>query len=425
MNRAFLIFYKLENSSSQRLFRELERAEIEVYGVVSASGTNKFVPTNKFMPTNKFVPTKEFVPMLRLSVSGRSAKRFEELLAELGIPYERTGEGAFCRLPRIVKKRAGLLVGAAVCAAAILAARSFVINIEVLTDSEEIRAGVMNVLAENGVGTGSYIPDIKYAELERSLKQRVEGISWAGISKTDSTLIIDVINNIPRPEQRRERLPSDIVAKHSGTVEKIELYDGLLKLAPGSGAVRGEVIISGRIPQTKTVLRDGKPVTEYGEKYVRSIGRAYGTYSDVQTFEQPYSETSLVMNGCRDDRSYLRLFDAELPLFIGDGGGLYRESASYSPLVIFGRELPVGLKKVGREGFSFRTVNYTREQAKRRAERLMDNYERGFLSGERILSRETAVDYGAERVVLTVKYEIYGVMGEERQFFVKKGKTDI
>ncbi len=396
MNRVFLVSYKLENDCGQRLFRELERAGVEAYGIVSEGET------------------------LRLSVAGWSAKRFEALLSELDIEFERTAVGALCRLPGIMKKRAGLLVGAVVCAAAVIAARSFVINIEVLTDSEEIRAGVMNVLKENGVGTGSYIPGIRCAELERSLKQCVEGISWAGISKTDSTIIIDVIDNISKPERRLDRLPSDLVAKHSGTLDKIELYDGLLKLAPGSGVVKGETIVSGRIPQTKTVLREGKPVTEYGERYVRSIGTAYGTYCDVQTFEQPYSETSLVMNGSRDDRSYLELFSAELPLFIGGGDGLCRETVSSSPLVIFGRELPVGLKRVRREGFSFRTVNYTREQASRRAERLMDNYERGFLSGERILSKETNIDYGTDSAVLTVKYELYGVMSEERQFFVKK-----
>ena len=396
MKKAFLTAYEVKCTEPQRLFGEMEKDGIEARGI---SETGETVGL--------------YIPFL-------CVKRFELLVERMGYEYTKEHEGLFCRLPRIIKKRAGLVVGAAVCAAAIIISESFVLNIKVMSANDDVRRGVMNVLSEQGVGVGSLIPELEFAELERSLKQRVEGISWAGITVTDSTIVIDVIENIPKPEFRRSRLPSDLVAKHSGTIEKIELYDGLLKLPLGSGVTRGELIVSGRIPVNKTVIKDGKPVSEYSERYVRSLGTAYGTYTETHTFTQPYTEQTVFMNGRRDDRRYLRVFGAELPLFLGGDKGLYRETETYSPLVIFGRELPVGIKALRREGYSIGRVNYSREQARECAMRQIDDYEHNFLADEKIVSRRIDENVGENGVSLTVNYELFGIMSEEKQFFIKK-----
>ena len=68
-----------------------------------------------------------------------------------------------------------------------------VVRFDILSDDENIRKGVMSVLKEEGVETGTYIPSIDLIVTERALKQKVEGISWAGITRKGDTLIIDVI----------------------------------------------------------------------------------------------------------------------------------------------------------------------------------------------------------------------------------------
>ena len=129
MMKAFLTEYELECPDQQRFFAQLEQNGIEVCGMVSAGD------------------------MLRLSVPVMSAGRFEGSLKKTGTAYTVTYRGIFCRLPGAMKKRAGLLAGAVICAAAIMVSERFVLNIKVLTDDEEIRSGVMKKTAWASAGS--------------------------------------------------------------------------------------------------------------------------------------------------------------------------------------------------------------------------------------------------------------------------------
>lgn len=398
MKDLFFTDYLVHCPSPQKLYALLKEHSLQTENIVSDSTDDS----------------------VRLSVSFFRRRHFEKLLTEHGFAYEKQREGAFCKLPALMKARAGLLTGAAICAAAILTAQYFVLTVDVLTDDETIRRDVMNVMLEDGVTLGRYIPSVNCLELERDLKQRVTGISWAGVSITDSRLVIDVIKSVGKSKRHYDRMPSNLVAKHSGTIEKAEIYNGLLKTPVGSGVLRGDLLVSGRIPVRKREVHDGEKVIVESEKCVRSIGTLYGRYTEVRTFEQPYSEQSMVMNGSRDDRRYLCVFGAEIPLFIGGDKGLYRETEEYSQLDVFGNSLPVGIKKVRREGYGFSAVNYSREQAAVRADEKRLTYEQNFLAGERIISRKIDSELTENCAKLTVTYELYGVMSEEREFFIKK-----
>ena len=396
MNSAFMTDYELECSAPQRLYSALAERHIGAQSIEDIGGR------------------------VRLSVRLAERRRFLGIANELGLAVKVIREGVFCRLLHSVRRRMGLIVGAVICAAAITAAQYFLLTVDILTDSEDIRREVMNILEEDGVTIGTYLPSFNCVELERDLKQRAKGVAWAGVSITDSRLIIDVTERAEKPESAVRRLPCDLVAKHSGTIDRIELYDGLLMIPKGSGVLRGDVLASGRIPVTRTEEKDGKTVEVMSERYVRSIGTFYGTYTEVRTFFQPYAEPSLIMDGRRDDRSYLEFFGAEIPLFIGGEKGLFREEEDFSPLVVLDTELPVGIKRVKREGYGFSMTIYTREQAAVRADEKRQTYEDNFLCDEEILSRISDTEYTDEGVKLTVTYELYGVMSEEKEFFIKK-----
>lgn len=396
MTRAWLTDYRILYDSPQRLFSALKTESIEAHGITETANG------------------------IELSVNLLQKNQLIKLLENLGAEYEVTGQGFMCRAVDFFRRRTGLWAGAAVCTAAILVSRNFMLNVEVLSENEIVREEVTNVLHEYGVKTGAYIPSLNFPELERTLKQRVESISWAGVSVTNSSLIIDVIENIEQPQKHSERMPSDLVAAHTGTIDKIEIYNGLLVKPVGSGVLRGEVIVSGTIP-TETVTKDekeGELIAEKGEKYVRSIGTVWGTYTDVQTFTQPYSEQSIAMNGKSDKLRYLKLFGLEIPLYLHKTDGYFIEKENYLPFVATDDEFPVGIKTVAREGYAFQTLRYDKEQAQNRAEELAKNYEENFLSDCEIKSRETDVEFGEDGVTLTVNYEVYGVMSEERSFLI-------
>ena len=86
MKKAFLTAYEVKCTEPQRLFGEMEKDGIEARGI---SETGETVGL--------------YIPFL-------CVKRFELLVERMGYEYTKEHEGLFCRLPRIIKKRAGLVV---------------------------------------------------------------------------------------------------------------------------------------------------------------------------------------------------------------------------------------------------------------------------------------------------------------------------
>lgn len=362
---------------------------------------------------------------VRMTVGFMQFRLLKRFAKKMGCQVKVLDKGGLARFFGTLHKRSGLILGAVIWTAFVLAAKDYVLSIEVMTDDERVKSDVLRLLAENGCSAGAYIPDLKKVELERMLKQRTEGVSWAGISVTDSTLIVDVYSNKEQPQMFYNRMPSDLVAVRDAVVERVEVLDGVLVTTVGSGVVRGDKLVSGTVPVTRKTVADDPElgriiVEEQSEKYVRSLGKVYGRYTDEQTFVQPLSETSLVHTGKAVKLKKLRIFGAEIPLYMERPDGYSTLSEGYEPLGIAGSELPVGIAYEQCEPLCFSEVRYTEEQAAERVRRLKIAYEENFLSDCEIRSCEEKLEYRDGCAVLEVKYEVCGLISEEKQFFTVK-----
>lgn len=393
------LYYKIVCPSPSAFFKAAKRGSLELRSV-----------TTQGEEMSLYI----FFPQKRL---------FEEICAETHTEAELVSAGAAYLLPRMLKRRIGIAIGAAICAGFMLAAQNYVISVEVLTDDPQIRSEVKHMLAENGVKVGAYIPSIKCVNIERMLKQRAEGVSWAGITLTDCTVIVDITEEIPKAEQHTERMPSDLIATHDAVIESTELYNGELVKTIGSGVLRGEKLVSGTLIREEAKEIAGKTVTESTEKYVRSIGKIYGTYKESVTFEQPLIERKMIVSDEKTEKRYLRIFDAEIPLFISRPRGNYTEDEEYSALRIMDEQTPVGLKTVTYSKYGFENVIYSKKQAEKLAEEKMKIYEANFYKNCEIRKRDKHYECENGSVYLQVDYEIYGVISRESKFFIKKAKS--
>lgn len=402
--KPWYIGFEVVCPSEQLLFRELQRCGTDVIGISRSGG------------------------VLRFSVVFTQRRRVEGILDRLKAEHTVCSRGALVRTLDSVKHRLGLAVGSAVCLAALITVQNFVINIEVLSDDPEIQKRVAEVLHDCGVEPGAYIPDIERAKTERQLRQTVEGISWAGITLTDCTVIVDVLDDIPEPKRADDHYPTDLVAKYDAVVDKLEILNGAVVEPVGSGVVAGEVLVSGRVPVERTTRDDeGRPVIERSEKYVRSIGSVYGSFTLTESFTQPLSETKLVYSPKREKRYSLQLFSTEIPLYLSDPDGMVSIDEKLLPLKILGEKAPVGLKTCTYTPYSFQTVRYTPEQAEKLARDHAKKYERNFLDSYEIRGRSEKLEKTADGATLTVTYELYGVISEERAFYIfdeNKGSPD-
>lgn len=395
--KPFYITYLIcgQNFSDQKLLSRLSQEHITAQGIVRQGNE------------------------LTLSVSifdrHQTEKIFGEFKAESSIAAKGAGVKFFGRL----KERAGLFIGAAVCTAALIAVQMFVVNIEVLTDNETLRKQITEALEQNGVKPGAYIPKIERSKVERKVRQSVEGISWAGITLADSTVIVDIVEDIPQPDFTDDRLPTNLVAEHDAVIDKFEVLNGCAVETVGSGVVAGEVLVSGEVP-VERVTRDkeGRPQTERSEKYVRSIGRVWGTFTVSETFTQSLSETQIVYSPKKYTRRKLKIFSARLPLYFesSEDEGLVSRSEKVSVPELFGEPLPVGIVRETLTPYGFETTLCTPEQAAARVKAAAKRYERNFLDKYEIRSRTEKLSQTDSGAALTVTYELYGVISREETF---------
>ncbi|MBR1749617.1 MAG: sporulation protein YqfD [Ruminococcus sp.] len=324
------------------------------------------------------------------------------------------------RIPEIFTDlfaRSGLIFGLIISLVASYILSGMILNIKIDNDSVKIRNDILSVLNENGVGIGSYTRDIDLIKLERELKGKVSGISWAGISAQGSTLIIDTINNIPIPESNSKRLPSDVVAVCDCVVDKVQVYNGELNITVGSGVRAGEVIISGKREKEIKTGKDKKPkkITQY----LRADGKVFGTYEKTLELEQSYQSFENIPTGKIEDLKLLDIFGLEIPMYLNKPTGYLSFKTDPVQLSLFGYDLPIGLTDVEYECYEERPVTYTEEEIMQMIERSINDYKKNFLSDIEIKDIKKDIKKSETGISAKITFTLYGEVGEQVDIFLK------
>lgn len=357
---------------------------------------------------------------LHLTVPFYNSRYLVRLCRQNGYEIKKESDGEFVRTAKWVLHRPALIIGLLLVLLAILYLKNIVLRFDIIGDDEKIKTDIMNVLTEQGVTVGSYIPDIELVEVERALKQRVEGISWAGITRKGNSLIIDYVQNIPAPQSSFSRFPTNLVAKENATVEKVMLLDGQLKTVVGSGVCKGDIIISGTVETKKSSWKDGKETVETSTRYTRSMGVVEGTFERTVVFEQKLDDVVKKETGNVYTQRYFKLFSADIPLFFKAKVGSYYTDESTSDATIAGRKLPFGIKTFTFREYDYKPVRYTPEQAQELAQQKCEKYEINFLKDYEIKDKKVTTSSDEKSVKVQVTYTLYGNICEEAAFFIEK-----
>ena len=349
-----------------------------------------------------------------------SCKRFERICAECGCESERLEDGDIVKAVKWVLHRPALFIGLLMVLLLIMYLKNIVIRFDIKNENEKIRSDIMNVLKEKNITVGSYIPDIVLVDAERALKQRVEGISWAGITRKGNSLIIDVIENIPAKKGSYSRFPSHLIATENATVEKVMLLDGQLKTVIGSGVRKGDIIISGIVETNKSKWVNGKEEVESKVRYTRSMGTIEGTFERTVVFEQSFDDTVKKQTGNVYSQKYLRLFSADIPLFFKSKTGSFYTDEEVNNARVFGKDLPFGIRTLTLTEYDRKPIRYSKEQALDKCREKNSKYEKNFLSEYKIKNKTESIKYTDKCVRLEITYSLYGNICEEAAFFIKK-----
>ncbi len=388
--------YKLVSDRIERLVRSLNLEAI-TYSRLRVSGSTAFI-----------------------RVASESVRAFERLCGELDIALCEQRSSLAARLIKTVFSRKGFAAGLILCLALGVWLSNRVARIEVLCDDVTIKRGVMNVLRSEGIDTGSFIPSIDLVVTERALKQRVEGISWAGITRKGNTLFIDVVKKEGTQELVYDSHPANLVACENGVIEKIEIQNGQVRLPVGSGISKGDIVVSGEIIKTKSKWIDGKEQIDTRISYARARGSITGTFERELTFSQPLTYETKASAGQTQTKRFLRFFDASIPLFFKDPEGLFDARESEQDITLFGLTLPLGVRSVEVTPYTFTEKTLTQKQAMELARQKQALYEKNFLGGYELLDTKLEEDFSGGKAVIKARYKLRGEMCRQVSFFMPK-----
>ncbi len=348
--------------------------------------------------------------VFRGDILRRDLKTVSALAEECGVElkaaeYESLGAKLF-----LYRKRLGLLLGAAAAAAAVLWSSQTIAVIDIQGNSAVSDAVILSALDELDVREGAFLPCTDLRSCEEKLPLLVEDIAWAGIRRSGNKIEIQIREAEPKPPMLRTRIPANIFASRDAEITDVCVQSGQLLHVVGDYVPKGTMLVSA--------------VREFDNgclSVYHAMGEIRGKYSETFSFSGTFRSEELSPTGNVSKERYLKLFGLKIPLFFGNSD--YESSSkevTEKPLVLFGRELPIGteLRTVTETAPTVR--EYTAEELR---EKLMERVylcEKNFLSGDtEILSRDIKTAKSDDTMTLEVTYKLEGVISEGRDLFVK------
>lgn len=279
---------------------------------------------------------------------------------------------------RRYRKRTGLLVGVVLFLAFLCVMGQFIWHVEVQGNEEMSSAEVLTTLSELGLHSGVWSGSLDVRELERSALLRMQKLSWIAVNLDGSTATIEVRERTMPPQMYPDDdKPCNIVAAREGLITYMEVYEGQAVLKVGDTVQEGDMIVSG-------IIEDKK-----GQDTVKHARAKVLAQADCElTVQVPRTETVKEMTGEQKHRRYLRVFGADLPLFIYRPYSVaYEFTRETKPLTLLGMPLPLSYVD---ETYRFYVENQRvlpAGEARERALLLLEEQEKVVLAGGKIVEK--------------------------------------
>lgn len=347
-----------------------------------------------------------------VSLPFRYRKRLESICDSCGclLTIERE-RGIIYFIAKYIR-RFGIYAGILFCIIASVFLSNIVLEIRVVgANSEAVESSVKEILAQEGIKPGGYIPDINFLYAQTRLFEVSPDVAWASIGHSGSVVTVNISMPTNKVESKEGRIPCNIVASHDGRIVSADVLVGEFTSLIGSGVKKGDILVSG-IVENKN-----------GNAYYRhSIAKIIAEYEETVTFDQPLFDR-IEADGRTVYKKSLCLFEYEIPLpGFKRPSENSRISSDYTPIMLFGIKLPIGLKTYGYTEIITKNKIFSTESAEAELNRKLDIYEKNLLADKEIVQKDIGIDLIDDTVRLTANYLLRGDIAAESPIFVDDKK---
>ena len=339
----------------------------------------------------------------------RDLKELQDIAKNCGIELKTAEyDSLSARLFRY-RRRLGLLIGILLAFTAALYFSQVVVTIEIEGNSVVSDEVILSALEELDIKAGTPVCKINIPYCENKLRLMIDDVAWAGIRHTGSRLVVQVTEVEHVPEMLLDRVPCNIVASRNAEISSVLVRSGQLKHIVGDYVPKGTILIS------------GVDETENGRTFVHhAMGDIRGIYEENVSFSAPFHAEEALPTGRTDTQRTLRLFSLDIPLYFGKSNYSSPSETKEKNAVIFGHELPLGIKTRTVSETAVTEKDYTEEELTKKLMERVYLYENNFLgNGTKILSRDITTETNGDALTLRAAYRLDGNICEQRDIFIK------
>ena len=251
------------------------------------------------------------------------------------------------------KKRIGVFFGLAVIAFAVWFSGLFVWKIDVVGNDSVSSSYVTELLLENGLGVGSYIPALELDMIRERALISSDKLSWMALNVKGTG--IEVVVREIEEGKRTDTTPANLVAERDGVIELLEVHKGRSTVNVGDAVRAGELLVSGILSDEKT-----------GTRYVHASGKVFARTTKNIRIEIPFEYEEKTYTGEQKTKKTLKFFNKTVNLF-SNCRNLYENYDKIErevPLSFFGRfTVPVSLLVSEFSEYTYSTKNRTETEA--------------------------------------------------------------
>ncbi len=211
--------------------------------------------------------------VLSFCISRRDFIRLRPLAKKSGTKIRIAGKTGLIYRYRKHRKRAGVIIGAAIFIAVHLLLSMFVWCIDVKGNTTVSKSEILSVAEAYGLTYGTLKKDFDEIRAARKIAADYDGkITWLSVNIKGSLAIIELREDNSIINKAKDKPPCNIVADFDGVILSAEAYHGDCMVKRGNGVKKGDMLINGAIMNEDTSTTfypsDGK-ITALHEKKIR------------------------------------------------------------------------------------------------------------------------------------------------------------
>ncbi len=121
----------------------------------------------------------------------------------------------------------------------------FVWKVEITGGDKELQEQVLKKISAEGVHFGALKHKIDQYDVKRTAIMEIDDLSWMWVDIRGTTAKVKIRKRSPKPDLIAIHEPSDVIATHSGIIDKMYTYCGVPLVKEGDWVKKGQLLVTG------------------------------------------------------------------------------------------------------------------------------------------------------------------------------------